>query len=53
MYTIAYKGLYINGYCHTALCAVAFQNGGSLGYFPSLLSAKRAITKYLKQGGTV
>lgn len=48
MWTLNYKGLYINGYCDRDECVVVWAHGGEVlpGYkFKTLLGAKRFITK--------
>jgi hypothetical protein len=48
MWTIRYKGFFINGYCDKPECSVVFWVGGVMGKFKSLHSAKIGITEYLK-----
>jgi len=45
MFTIKYKGWYINGYIDRPDCKVVLPNGGLWGSAKSLLAAKRMITK--------
>lgn len=48
MFTIIYKGYYIHGYCTDSKCRVQYPNGGRLGEFKSMHSAKMTITKDLR-----
>lgn len=45
MFTIKYKGWYINGYVDRNECKVVLPKGGLWGTAKSLLSAKRMITR--------
>jgi hypothetical protein len=48
MFTIQYKGFYINGYCDKPECKVIFCNDSPLITVKSLRAAKLAIAKFLK-----
>jgi hypothetical protein len=51
MWTLNYKGLYINGYSDRTECGVVWAHGGEVlpGHkFKTLLGAKRFITLVLK-----
>lgn len=43
MFTMAYRGYFIHGYCDRAECSVSPPEGGSLGRFHSLAAAKRFV----------
>jgi hypothetical protein len=49
MFTIEYKGFYINGYCDKPECKVVFPNGSPLVTVSSVHAAKLAITRFLKK----
>ena len=49
MFTIEYKGFYINGYCDKPECKVVFPNGSPLITVSSVHAAKLAITRFLKK----
>lgn len=55
MYTIFYKGFYINCYCDRDECSIASNGIDTLarfGYtFKSIRAAKMAISKWLNKGG--
>jgi hypothetical protein len=45
MFTVKYKTWFINGYVDNDQCVVCLPDGGVWGTYPTMLSAKRAITK--------
>ena len=52
MFTLFYKGFYINGYCNKAACRVVSNDGLEriAPNYKNLTSAKRAISKHLNAG---
>jgi len=52
MWTIAYRGFYIHGYCDKTECRVVFPNGAAVFTAKTLHGAKCVLTRLLKASFT-
>lgn len=49
MFTISYKGFYINGYQDRSECVIVYPRGGVAGRANNLTSAKSLVTRLLSR----